>query len=61
MVTQAIPPHSSGDFWFKACEFSVKLGGFQNLPAGFGHKSAGRSFEGGPAGFAKSANSLIIL
>ena len=30
MATQAIPPpHPSGDFWSRACEFSGKLAGFQ--------------------------------
>jgi hypothetical protein len=45
----------------QSLEFSGKMAGFQNLPAGFGYKSAGRSFGGGPAGFPKSVNSLIIL
>ena len=59
MATQAIPSHCHiGDFLSGACEFSGKLAGFQNPPAGFGHKSKGGSFGGEPTGFLKSADSL---
>ncbi len=53
MATQAIPHQ-----WRL---FVRSLRVFKNLPAGFGLKSAGGSFGGGPGGFPKSANSLKIL
>ncbi len=51
MATQAIPPPTQ----WRLLVQSLRV--FK----GFGLKSAGESFGGRPAGFQKSANSLIIL
>jgi hypothetical protein len=50
----SLPP-PQWQLWSRACKFSGKLAGFQT------YKSAGGSFGGGPVGFPKSTNSLIIL